>query len=260
MKRIIPKLQLKNYKIGYDNQMVLVNTINFDKVNKIGDPISQAKIYQAQVVDELIFLDLDARLSSRPPSLNTVKKASEEIFMPFCVGGGVNSVDDFRKLLNNGADKVSINTAAVLSPNLINHASNLFGSQCVVVSIDYSKDKSGNYFVYTNGGKNKTSKNPIEWAIEVENKGAGEILLTSIDRDGTGLGIDKYITKKIVDSVNIPVITSGGCGLSSHFSDAFLDCDVNGVSAGTFFSMRDQNPMQTRSHIKNAGIKIRTRT
>ena len=167
---------------------------------------------------------------------------------------------NFSLLLNNGADKVSINTAAFLNPKLIKESADIYGSQCVVVSIDYSLDLNGNYFVYIEGGKTKTSKSPLDWAIESEKNGAGEILLTSIDRDGTGNGIDINLTKKIVDSVNIPVITSGGCGLSSHFSDAFLKCNVSGVSAGTFFSMRDQNPIQTRSHIKNAGIKIRTKT
>ena len=240
--------------------MVLVNTNKFDKVKEIGDPVSQAKIYQSQVVDELIFLDLDARTFSRPPNFEIIRNASEEIFMPFCVGGGVNSIDDFSLLLNNGADKVSINTAAFLNPKLIKESADIYGSQCVVVSIDYSLDLNGNYFVYIEGGKTKTSKSPLDWAIESEKNGAGEILLTSIDRDGTGNGIDINLTKKIVDSVNIPVITSGGCGLSSHFSDAFLKCNVSGVSAGTFFSMRDQNPIQTRSHIKNAGIKIRTKT
>ena len=240
--------------------MVLVNTSKFDKVIEIGEPVSQAKIYQSQLVDELIFLDLDARKFSRTPNFKIIRDASEEIFMPFCVGGGVNSVQDFSLLLNNGADKVSVNTAAYLNPKLIKESADIYGSQCVVVSIDYSLDLNGNYFVYIEGGKTKTSKNPLHWAIECENNGAGEILLTSIDRDGTGNGIDIELTKKIVNSVSIPVITSGGCGLSSHFSDAFLKCNVSGVSAGTFFSMRDQNPIQTRSHIKNAGIKIRTKT
>ena len=215
--------------------MVLVNTNKFDKVKEIGDPVSQAKIYQSQVVDELIFLDLDARTFSRPPNFEIIRNASEEIFMPFCVGGGVNSIDDFSLLLNNGADKVSINTAAFLNPKLIKESADIYGSQCVVVSIDYSLDLNGNYFVYIEGGKTKTSKSPLDWAIESEKNGAGEILLTSIDRDGTGNGIDINLTKKIVDSLNIPVITSGGCGLSSHFSDAFLKCNVSGVSAGTFF-------------------------
>ena len=240
--------------------MVLVNTINFKKINEIGDPISQAKIFQSQLVDELIFLDLDARNFSRPPNHLVIRKAAEEIFMPFCVGGGVNSIEHFRLLLNNGADKVSINTAAFLNPNLIKESSDIFGSQCVVVSIDYAKNKDGNYFVYINGGKTKTSKNPFEWALESQNNGAGEILLTSIDNDGTGNGIDIDLTKKITDTVSIPVITSGGCGLASHFSDAFIRGNVNAVSAGSFFSLRDQNPIQARSHIINAGIDIRNIT
>lgn len=250
---------LKNSTFNKE-QMVLVNTILYSKIKEIGDPVSQAKIYQSQVVDELIFLDLDARNYQRPPNSLIIKSASEEIFMPFCVGGGVNSINDFDLLLKNGADKVSVNTGAFLNPRLIKESSELYGSQCVVVSIDFSQDRNGNYFVYINGGKVKTSKNPIDWAIESEKYGAGEILLTSIDRDGTGNGIDIGITKKIVNAVNIPVITSGGCGLASHFSDAFIKSNVSGISAGTFFSMRDQNPMQTRSHIKNAGVDIRTLT
>ena len=259
MKRLIPKLLLKNSSFDF-NQMVLVNTNKFDKVIEIGDPVSQAKIYQSQFVDELIFLDLDARKFSRPPNIKIIRAASEEIFTPFCVGGGVNSIKDFKLLLDNGADKVSVNTAAFLNPKLIKESSDLYGSQCVVVSIDYSLDTNGNYFVHIDGGKTKTSINPIDWAIQSEKNGAGEILLSSINRDGTGKGIDIDLTKKIVNSVSIPVITSGGCGLSSHFSDAFLESNVSGVSAGTFFSMRDQNPMQTRGHIINSGVKIRTLT
>ena len=259
MKRIIPKLLLKNSVID-PNLKVLVNTTRFEKFNEIGDPVSQAKIFQSQVVDELIFLDLDAREFSCEPNLDIIKNAAEEIFMPFCVGGGVDTIQHFRSLLNNGADKVSINTGAFLNPDLIRESSRIFGSQCVVVSIDYSLDMDGDYFVYINGGKTKTTKNPLEWALESQKLGAGEILLSSIDRDGTGKGIDTRLTKLITDNLNIPVITSGGCGLASHFSDAFIQGNADAVSAGTFFSMRDQNPIQARSHIKNAGIKIRTRT
>ena len=146
MKRIIPKLLLKNSSFDPD-QMVLVNTNKFDNVKEIGEPVSQAKIYQSQVVDELIFLDLDARSFSRPPNFKIIRNASEEIFMPFCVGGGVNSIDDFSLLLNNGADKVSINTAAFLNPKLITDSAYVYGSQCVVVSIDYSLDLNGKWCI-----------------------------------------------------------------------------------------------------------------
>lgn len=260
MKRIIPKLLLKHSQYGSLSRMVLVNTINFNKVIEIGDPVSQAKIYEAQAADELIFLDLDARIEGRRPFVEIIRKSAEVIFMPFTVGGGVNSIDDFQFLLANGADKVSINTAAVLTPNLIHFASRNFGAQCVVVSIDFRLIEEGKYHVWINGGKTETLLDPVNWAIEVEKRGAGEILLTSIDRDGLGCGLDLDLTKRICESVSIPVITSGGCGLASHFSDGFIIGKADAVAAGTHFSFRDQNPMQTRSHIMNSGVNIRVHT
>ena len=260
MKRLIPKLLLKRSQFGSKARMVLVNTVNFNKIIEIGDPVSQAKIYEAQAADELIFLDLDARIEGRGPLVEIIRKAAEVIFMPFTVGGGVNSIDDFHFLLSNGADKVSINTAAINTPNLIDLASKNFGAQCVVVSIDFRKIKGDEYRVWINGGKTETLLDPVEWAIEVEKRGAGEILLTSIDRDGTGSGLDLELTRRVSESVSIPVITSGGCGLASHFSDGFNIGKADAVAAGTHFSFRDQSPMQTRSHIKNSGVNIRMHT
>lgn len=260
MKRIIPKLLLKRSSFGSSSRMVLVNTVNFNKVLEIGDPVSQAKIYEAQAADELIFLDLDARNDNRGPLVDIIRKAAEVIFMPFTIGGGVNTVEDFLFLLSNGADKVSINTAAVLTPNLINSASESFGAQCVVVSIDYRQVEGEQYHVWINGGKTETMLDPVKWAIEVEQRGAGEVLLTSIDRDGMGNGLDLDLTRRISESVNIPIITSGGCGLASHFSDGFNIGKADAVAAGTHFSFRDQSPMQTRSHIKNSGVNIRLHT
>lgn len=259
-RRLIPKLQMKKSRFGSSEKMVLVTTISFDKVIEIGDPVSQAKIYEAQAADELIFLDLDASFDDRNPILNVIKQAAEQIFMPITVGGGVRSVDDFRRLLSSGADKVSINTAAVENPDLIKVASNIFGAQCVVLSIDYRKDKDGKYYVWIKGGKIKTDLSPVEWAIEGEKRGAGEILLTSIDRDGTRNGLDLDVTRKVVDSVSVPVITAGGCGLATHFVDGFLVGKADAVSAGTYFCFKDENPMQTRSQIKNAGVSIRMHT
>ena len=237
--------------------MILVTTIQFREVIEIGDPVSQAKIYEAQAADELIFLDLDARSESRPSMVEVVRKAAEEISMPFTVGGGVRSLADFRMLLSNGADKVSINTAAVENPNLIRHASDLFGTQCVVLSIDYRKGTDGQYRVYTQDGKVNTGLDPVAWAVDAEGRGAGEILLTSIDRDGSRCGLDVELTRRVADRVSIPVITSGGCGLAADFIDGFKLGKADAVSAGTYFCFKDENPMQTRAQIKNAGIPIR---
>lgn len=259
-RRLIPKLQLKASSLGSLKKMVLVTTKQFGEVIEIGDPVSQAKIYESQAADELIFVDLDASLDNRKTLVDIVKRAAEEIFMPFTVGGGVSTIEDFRTLLSHGADKVSINTSAVETPDLINNASDVFGAQCVVLSIDYRKEQNGNYSVWTRGGQIKTSLNPVEWAIEGEKRGAGEILLTSIDRDGTRTGLDIELTRRIADAVSVPVITSGGCGLATHFVEGFLQGKADAVSAGTYFCFKDENPMQTRSQIKNAGIPIRLHT
>lgn len=240
--------------------MVLVTTVRFRETIEIGDPVSQAKIYEAQAADELIFVDLDASMQNRETMVDVVRKAAEEIFMPFTVGGGVRSLPDFRRLLSNGADKVSVNTAAVETPDLINQASDMFGAQCVVLSIDYRRDAQGNYTVWTQGGIHDTGFDPFDWAREGEKRGAGEILLTSIDRDGLRQGLDIELTRRIVESVGIPVITSGGCGLAAHFIDGFLKGKADAVSAGTYFCFKDENPMQTRAQIRNAGIPIRLHT
>lgn len=259
-RRLIPKLQLKAVQLGGRERMVLVTTVKFDHVVEIGEPISQAKIYQAQAADELIFVDLDATNHQRGTMVEIVRKAAEQIFMPITVGGGVQSIEDFRLMLQNGADKVSINTAAVHQPGLIEEASRIYGAQCVVVSIDFRLMPDGTPRVFTHGGKQETALHAVEWAIEAEKRGAGELLLTSIDRDGTHSGLDIETTRLVTSAVNIPVIASGGCGLASHFSSGFLDGRADAVSAGTFFCFKDQNPMQTRAHIRNAGIPIRLHT
>jgi len=255
--RLIPKLQLRTSEKNA-NKMVLVVTKQFNEVIEIGDPVSQAKIFQAQAADELIFVNINSNNKLEINALaQVINKVSQEIFMPLTVGGGVNKIEDFRLLLSNGADKISINSAAILNPELITKAADKFGAQCVVVSIDYKKDQTGNYFVYINGGKDKTSFHPVEWAKKAQEYGAGELLLTSIDNDGMKNGLDLQITREITDSVTLPVITSGGCGLAKDFSDGFIIGKASAVSAGTFFAHRDQNFMQTRSHILNAGVNIR---
>jgi cyclase len=259
-RRLIPKLQMRTSRFGSTTRMVLVTTIQFQETIEIGDPVSQAKIYEAQAADELIFLDLDASVDNRQTMVSVVRRAAEQIFMPFTVGGGVASIADFRRLLDNGADKVSINTAAVEHPDLINEASEVFGAQCVVLSIDYRQEGHDIYRTWIKGGRLKTDLDPVQWAAEGAKRGAGEILLTSIDRDGTRLGLELEITRRTVESVTIPVITSGGCGLAAHFVDGFLKGKADAVSAGTYFCFKDENPMQTRAQIKNYGIPIRLHT
>lgn len=258
-RRLIPKLQMKAASFAPD-RMILVTTVQFREVIEIGDPLSQAKIYEAQAADELIFVDLDATPQGRLAKVEVVRTAAEQIFMPITVGGGVRSLEDFRTLLSNGADKVSFNTAAVENRDLINQASAAYGAQCVVLSIDYRQLADGSRSVWTHGGRTNAGLDPVAWAVEGEQRGAGEILLTAIDRDGTRRGLDIEITRAVAESVSIPVITSGGCGRTAHFIDGFLVGKADAVSAGTYFCFKDENPMQTRSQIKNAGIPIRLHT
>lgn len=256
-KRLIPKLQLKTANYGTLKRMVLVTTEKFGSFIEVGDPVSQAKIYQAQAADELIFLNIRPLDEERELFLKIIRKVSEEVFMPVTVGGGVRTIEEFRILLASGADKISVNSAAVETPSLIDQASRLFGAQCVVLSIDYKKDAHGNYSVWSRGGTLDTGLDPVEWAKEGFKRGAGEILITSIDRDGSKSGLDLEMTSRISQSVPVPVISSGGCGLASHFTEGFLEGKADAISAGTYFCFKDQNPMQTRAHIKNAGIPIR---
>jgi cyclase len=257
--RLIPKLQLRTS--GHNaKRMVLVITKKFSEVIEIGDPVSQAKIYQDQAADELIFINIDKSARDIEKLATIIKQVSEEIFMPMTVGGGVTTEEHFRVLLANGADKVSINAQAIRDPTFIRTSSDRFGAQCVVVSIDYKADEQNRKWVYTNCGQDKTSMNPVDWALEAEKLGAGEILLTSIDHDGMRDGLDLAVTSEVASSVSIPVITGGGCGLAKHFIDGFLIGKADAVASGSFFAHRDQNLMQTRSHIRNAGVNIRIHT
>jgi imidazole glycerol-phosphate synthase subunit HisF len=258
-KRLIPKLQLRTSNFN-KNKMVLVVTKQFDEVIEIGDPVSQAKIFQAQAADELIFINIDRIIGDVSGLSKIINKVSEEIFMPITVGGGVRSANDFRELLTNGADKISINTYAITHSDLITESSEKYGAQCVVVSIDYKKNASGDYKVYINGGLEETLYHPLDWAVEAERRGAGELLLCNIDHDGMRVGLELEISKAISETVTIPVIGSGGCGLAQHFIDGFQIAQLDAVAAGSFFAHRDQNFMQTRSQIRNAGINIRVHT
>lgn len=255
-KRLIPKLQMKSSERNPE-KLVLVITKQFDKIIEIGDPVSQAKIFQDQGADELIFVNIDRSNKSIQRLADIIAKVSEEIFMPITVGGGVNDENDFRLLLSNGADKISINSIAVKNPSIITKTSERFGAQCVVVGIDFKLDIDGQYKVFIDNGSTNTGINPVEWAIKCESLGAGEILLTCIDNDGMRKGLNNEITKAVTEAVSIPVITSGGCGVAQDFSDGYILGKADAVSAGSFFAHRDQNFMQTRSQIKNAGVKIR---
>lgn len=260
-KRIIPKLELKKSSHSNNGRMILVTSINFKEYIEIGDAVSQAKIFQDQAADELLFVDIDASFKKRSYLLvDIIRSAAEEIFMPFTVGGGIQTIDDIKLLLLNGADKVCFNTAAVNNPNLITEAANIFGSQCIVLSIDFKKERNQKFRVWKNCGTIPTDLDPIEWAKEGEKRRAGEILLTSIDRDGTRTGLELELIRKVVNSLSIPVIASGGCGLASHFVDGFIKGGADAISAGTYFCFKDENIMQVRSQIRNASVPIRIHT
>lgn len=256
-KRLIPKLQMKSSERNAE-KLVLVITKKYDGIIEIGDPISQAKIYQHQGADELIFVNIDRQKKSIEQLAEVIAKVSEEIFMPITVGGGVKTLEDFRFLLSNGADKISINTEAIEDPNFISIAAEKYGAQCVVVSIDYKMDQTtGKYFVYKENGSVKTDIDPVEWAYKCEKLGSGELLLTCIDNDGMKNGLELDISQQIATNISIPLIVSGGCGLAQHFSDGYLIGMADAVAAGSFFAHRDQNFMQTRSQIRNSGVEIR---
>jgi imidazole glycerol-phosphate synthase subunit HisF len=254
-KRLIPKLLLKPMQFGSLTKLVLVTTVGFDKKVNAGDPVSQAKIYEAQAADELIFLNIDSKNVAHDKVIQILNKISEEIFMPITIGGGIHSIELIRMYLKNGADKIAINTHAFNHPAFIKQASDIFGAQCIVCSIDY-KIENSEAIVYIDNGKTKTNKQLMEWAKECEELGAGELMITNIAHDGANIGLDLETLKKVCDEVTIPIIASGGCALAKHFIEGF-EAGADAVSAGTFFCFKDQNPIQTRSHIANANIPIR---
>lgn len=261
-RRIIPKLLIKARAYEGATRPILVVTKNYEQVSDVGDPISQAKIYEAQLADELIVLNIDSvPVATDRTLLNMIERLASETFMPLAVGGGVTKVEDFALLLERGADKVSINAAAVLDPSLISRAAERFGSQCVVVSIDFRYDPTTQRpVVMTHHAARDAGVEVIEWAQRAARAGAGEILLTDADRDGTGIGLNLAVGKAVAATVDVPVILSGGCGVAQHFVDGFLVAHAEGVAAGTFFCFRDQNPMQTRAHVRSAGIPVRLQT
>jgi len=257
-KRLIPKLLIKHRQLGPVVRPVLVTTIDYREAIDVGDPVSQAKIYEAQMADELIVLNIDGTpIAGDRMMLDLIERLASETFMPLAVGGGVRSADDFAVLLESGADKVTTNSAALERPGLIDEAARRFGAQCVVVSIDYRVGADGRDEVMVDHAAHGTGRRLVEWAREAVERGAGELLITNAGRDGTGEGLDVALAREVADAVSVPVLLSGGCGLSAHFSAGFLEGGAEGVAAGTFFCFRDQNPIQTRSHIRNSGVPIR---
>ncbi len=251
-KRIIPCLDVQNGRV--------VKGINFVGLRDAGDPIEQARWYAEQGADELTFLDITASVEARGTLLQMVERVADTIFIPFTVGGGVRSADDFRDLLRAGADKASINTAAVTNPQIISECAEKFGSQCVVVAIDGKKtgDRGqgvGTWEVFTHGGRKATGRDAIEWAREVESLGAGEILLTSMDRDGTQIGYELELTRAIVDAVNIPVIASGGAGTLEHFYAGIQVADA--VLAASLFHDRVMSIVQVKDYLSARGVPVR---
>lgn len=260
-KRLIPKLLIQHRQLGTRNRPVLVTTKQFRSSVDVGDPVSQAKIYQAQMADELIVLNIDrSPIAEDEPILDLIERLAAETFMPLAVGGGVKSAEDFGVLLEHGADKVVINSAAIDTPTIIDKAAKRFGAQCVIVSIDYRRGHDGRAIVHSDCARQPVGMEPLEWAREAASRGAGEIVLVDADRDGMGTGLDTALCAEIASAVPIPVIVSGGCGLARHFVDGFLDGCAEAVAAGNFFAFKDQNPIQTRSHIKNSGVHVRMQT
>ena len=254
--RLIPKLQLGLRRSFRGAQPVLVVTRQFSSRRAIGDPLSQAKIYEAQLADELILVDLERTEESRPVLLATVEAVAEALATPLAVGGGVHSFEQVQALLDRGADKVVLNTAALEQPHLVDRVAAAYGAQCVVLSVDARSHPEGGWRVWAEGGRVDAGREALQWAQEAVDRGAGEVMVTAIQRDGTGEGLDLALTAALAEALAVPLIASGGCGLAQHFVEGY-QAGAAAVAAGTFFCQRDQNPMQCRSHIRNAGLPIR---
>lgn len=248
-KRIIPCLDVK------DGQTV--KGVNFNNLKYAGDPVSLAKKYSQEGADELVFLDITATNDGRRTMLDVVERVAEEVFIPFTVGGGIRTIEDIRSLLLAGADKVSLNTAAVVNPNLIKEASSHFGSQCVVIAVD-AKRIDGDFYVVTNAGQKKTDKKVLDWVKEVQDLGAGEILLTSMDADGTQKGFDLELTALVSENTNLPVIASGGAGPDpKHFVDVFTQGKADAALAASIFHYGTLPVPDLKIALKNEKINVR---
>lgn len=246
--RIIPCLDVKNGRV--------VKGVNFENLVDAGDPVSQAKFYYEQGADELCFLDITASHENRDTIFDVVQKVAEVCFIPLTVGGGIKEVEDFSKLLLSGADKVSVNSAAIKNPKLISDASNKFGAQCVIVAIDAKKNEKGNYEIFTHGGRTPTGIDAISWAKQANDLGAGELLITSMDKDGTKSGYDLELIKKISSQVPIPVIASGGVGNLQHLADG-LKAGATAALAASIFHFKEYSVKQSKDFLAQQNILVR---
>ena len=249
-KRVIPCLDVKDGRV--------VKGINFVNLRDAGDPAQVAAAYDKAGADELVFLDITASSDSRATQLEWVRQVASTVFIPFTVGGGIRTVDDFKAILREGADKISVNSAAIMNPKLISDAADKFGSQCVVVAIDAKRRADGNgWNIYKNGGRVDMGMDAVEWAMTAEKMGAGEILLTSMDCDGTKAGYDIELTKAVAENVNIPVIASGGAGKLEHFYDAFAEAKAEAVLAASLFHYKEMEIRELKEYLRNKGISVR---
>ena len=249
-KRIIPCLDVKDGRV--------VKGINFLNLRDAGDPAETAAAYDAQGADEVVFLDITASADSRDTQLSWVRNVASTLFIPFTVGGGIRTVDDFKKILREGADKVAVNSAAIMNPNLIAEAADKFGSQCVVVAIDAKRRADGSgWNIYKNGGRVDMGIDALEWAVKACELGAGEILLTSMDCDGTKNGYDIELTRTIAENVSIPVIASGGAGTMEHFKEALTDGKADAALAASLFHFKELEIREVKKFLANEGIPVR---
>ena len=249
-KRIIPCLDVNNGRV--------VKGINFVNLRDAGDPVEIAAAYDKAGADEVVFLDITASSDNRNTVVDMVRKVAENVFIPFTVGGGIRTVDDFKALLREGADKISINSSAINTPQLISDAADKFGSQCVVVAIDARKRTDGSgWNVYKNGGRIDTGLDAIEWAIKADKMGAGEILLTSMDCDGTKNGYDIELTRLISENVSVPVIASGGAGTKEHFYEALTEGNADAALAASLFHYKELEIMDLKKYLADKGVSVR---
>ena len=249
-KRIIPCLDVNDGRV--------VKGINFVNLRDAGDPVEVAAAYDKAGADEVVFLDITASSDHRATVVDMVRKVAEKVFIPFTVGGGIRTVEDFKVLLREGADKISINSSAINTPELIGNAADKFGSQCVVVAIDARRREDGSgWNVYKNGGRIDTGLDAVEWAMKANRLGAGEILLTSMDCDGTKAGYDIDLTRQIADNVSIPVIASGGAGTKEHFYEALTEGHADAVLAASLFHYKEMEIMDLKNYLADRGVSVR---